>query len=153
MRKIGWITGLLLLSGCVTSELQYKTGVTPQQRNRDVAACERQATRQNPVSNKYDVIPRRWVPSVRHCNSKGCYARGGYWTGGNVIATDQNKTSRSHAYGRCMANKGYHPIATKGCTGKAREAAMRSTQGRYPRLTTESCTVGMADGTLKVYTP
>lgn len=143
----------LLLAGCFTTELQYKQGVTPLQRNRDIAACEKSATKANPVSNTYSVVPRRWVPSQSHCNSKGCYSSGGYWTGGNVVATDQNRYTRVQSYGRCMAAKGYQSVAATGCTGKIREALKKSPQGRYPRLTSESCTVGMSDGTLKVYTP
>ena len=143
----------LLIAGCVTTELQYKAGITPAQRNRDVAACEKQATRAAPVDNTYSVTPRRWVPAQQHCNSHGCSYRGGYWTGGNVVATDQNTYFRAQAYGRCMAAKGYQSVAATGCTGKVREALLKSPQGRYPRLTADSCTVGMSDGTLKVHTP
>ncbi|WHP67309.1 hypothetical protein [Phaeobacter inhibens] len=153
MRKMGWMLGLLLCSGCVTTELQYKEGITPLQRNRDVEACTRQATKRAPVASVSHTSQRYWVPARQHCNSKGCYWQGGYWAGGQTTVTDQNISARKRAYGQCMAQRGYQPIATQGCTGKVREAVMRTPQGRYPRLTAESCTVGMSDGTLKVYTP
>lgn len=143
----------LLIAGCVTTELQYKEGITPAQRNRDVAACTKQATRAAPVNNTYSVNPRRWVPSQQHCNKHGCSYSGGYWVGGNVVATDQIRFARAQSYGQCMTAKGYQSVAATGCTGKVRGALMKSPQGRYPRLTTDSCTVGMSDGTLKVHTP
>ncbi len=153
MRKTGWLMGLLLCAGCVTTELQYKEGITPLQRNRDITACDRQATSQHPVSNQLEVAPRFWVPARRHCNSNGCFYQAGHWSGGQVQTTDTAFPQRRRAFGQCMAQRGYQPVAATGCTGRDREAALRSHQGRYPRLTSASCTVGMSDGTLKVYTP
>jgi len=142
----------LLIAGCVTTELQYKEGVTPAQRNRDVAACERAAGK-IPTDKRISITPRVWVPSRQHCNKHGCSYHGGYWSGGHVNTVDANLPAKKRTYAQCMSRKGYQSLAVTGCTGKMREAVMRSPQGRYPRLSANSCTVGMADGTLKVHTP
>ncbi|KJZ25412.1 hypothetical protein [Tritonibacter mobilis] len=153
MRKTGLILSLLLASGCMTTEYQYKAGITPQQRRSDISICERRATQQFPVANKANYTPRYWVPPVQHCKNGNCYYRGGHWAGGQTDIQDQNLLQRKRAFAQCLGQKGYQSIATTSCTGKVRDAVLRSPQGRYPRLTANSCTVGMSDGTLKVYSP
>ncbi|OBY24584.1 hypothetical protein [Leisingera sp. JC1] len=71
MRKMGWMLGLLLCSGCVTTELQYKEGITPLQRNRDVDACTRQATSRAPIANVAQTSQRYWVPAKQYLRIPG----------------------------------------------------------------------------------
>lgn len=153
MKHLGWIMCALLCAGCMKNEIDYKVGVTPLQRNRDRENCAQSATKRFPVANTYSRTPVVWVPPARHCHSKGCYSRAGYYSGGHVQKTDENLTSRKQAYSQCMARKGYQPIELPACTGKVKDALKRAPQGRYPKLTADACTTAMSDGTLKVYAP
>lgn len=143
----------VLLSGCFSSEVQYKQGVTSVQRSKDEAACTRQATAAYPVLIVKRRTPRRYVPGNRVCNAGKCYGRHAYWTGGDVYTVDANKSARAQAYRQCMGAQGYQSVALPNCTGATREAVLKSTQSRYPNLSSESCMVKMKDGSVKIYTP
>lgn len=143
----------VLVSGCFSTEVQYKQGVSSVQRSKDEAACLRNSTASYPVRTVKQRTPKIYVPGNRVCNAGRCYGRPAYWTGGDVYTVDANKNARAQAYRQCLGAQGYQSVALPNCTGETREAVAKSTQSRYPGLSKESCVVQMKDGSVKIYTP
>lgn len=152
MRFLAIAICTVVLTGCST-QVQYKVGVTPAQRNKDLNTCNMRATQAYPVRIVQHRTPRYYVPSRPVCYNGRCGHSGGYWEGGDVYSVDVNKSERSQAFAQCVSAKGYQSVELPNCTGEARKSAVRSTQSAYPQLNSESCTVTMQDGSIKVHTP
>ncbi|MGO4703022.1 hypothetical protein [Dyella sp. 2RAB6] len=99
----------LSLAGCTE---WVKPGVSPQLRDRDLAACTSNSYREAFVDQIVVQEPGYHTPGREVCEQrKGreeCTYTPGYWTGPSERAVDANREWRDSLIADCMLQRGYY---------------------------------------------
>lgn len=145
--------GLAALAACAPLTIYHREGVSVQQMQTDLLACEISALADVPVSNQLRREPPRFIPGRRICHPDGsCYTRGGYYVPGEVYTVDVNLGLRERAEQQCMANDGYAPATIPDCPNAIDRAAPPGATQVLPRLSSQSCVIRNDDGTWQIVT-
>jgi len=115
--KLSLIALTLTLTGCATYEW-YQPGRTPQQRDADILACEREALRMYPQRfESVKVQAAKVMPETRTCTTKGntqvCITEPEKTIPARYEKQDVNIDQRDNATSLCMSSKGYQWIEVK----------------------------------------
>jgi hypothetical protein len=125
----------MVLSGCVTTEMFVKQGVTMDRYERDTVGCATKVTQAVPTNTQV-----AWAPYV------------------GIYSVDTNSGLRSANLDICMRDKGYQKRPVPYCQGDIMKdataaAAMPPDSKRRLNITADTCYVNRADGRQFIYTP
>lgn len=153
--RVGLMVGALFaLVGCTERSLWYLQGVSIDQRNRDVLACEVQATRDAPVATQLTQGPQRFIPATSRCHMEYlngfahrevCVTQPARWEAGDITSVDVNAGLRKRVYAQCLADKGYQRISLPKC-----DTTPAQVSTRLPHLTEASCAVDLGERGLTI---
>lgn len=147
MKHLVALSALALLISCTERSMWYQEGASLTMRDRDLLACEVQATRDAPVATQLTQGPQRFIPATSRCrmeylngfpHREVCVTQPARWEAGEITSVDVNESLRKRVYAQCLADKGYTRISLPKC-----ETAPAQVSTRLPKLTSQSCAVDL----------
>lgn len=118
------IAGVLLLTGCVSGQVNYlhKSGSSAAQRQLALDQCRIEAAQAVPAQSRTIYQPGVHTPGTTYCNSIGssttCNTYGGLNIPASIDTVDDNEGLRSRTVERCLQSKGYTLAVLPICQGK-----------------------------------
>ena len=148
---------MLTLAACAPAPVYYREGVSMAKMENDLLNCKVAAVKDAPVASQLRRGAPRYYPGYLRCNHGGqCYRTGGYFYPGEVYSVDVNAGLRKDLENRCMARKGYAPVALPRCpAGTASGAATDQTAqvNTMPPLSQNSCIIDDKAGPAQIIDP
>ena len=144
----------LVLLGACAQQIYYREGASVTQIQRDRDACELQAMREAPVLSRTRVLPGRWIPGRKVCDSSGnCTVTPGYQTFPEFETYDANTERRALLARTCLAERGIDRISLPLCDGAVKAAVPVGVTRVLPPLGERSCVIPRGAAGYQVVTP